>query len=266
MNNIFSYHRFLSLLRKDAADLRPKFIKILLISFGIGLIIFGFLNYNLRTNYEFGMSRFTILCIAVICYMIFAPFILYKRFNDRSAGVSYFMLPASQLEKWTVMFFYCVIVTPLLSLAALTFADLCLLPFYPLQGTTLWFLDGTVASVFSIMPFVTVTLYVLLFQSLFFLCNIWFQSRKGLKTVVVLIIISFAETLFSAMLIQLFPLSVADLTKVVENVGGSGFTFFIMHNLYNTVGLVQIVTLLLMGCMALGLWYASFLKLKEQEL
>ena len=55
MNNVFSYHRFSLMLRKDAADLRSNFIKILLISFGIGLFIFFMINYSADIS---GMQEF----------------------------------------------------------------------------------------------------------------------------------------------------------------------------------------------------------------
>jgi hypothetical protein len=252
---------------KDAADLRPKFIKTLLISFGIGMILFFFMNYNLRIgeSQQFDIVRFVIIGMVVLCNMIFAPFTLYKRFNERTTGVSYFMLPASQLEKWIVMLFYCLIVTPLLSVAALTLADLCLLPLYPLQGTQLWFMSETVSGIFTETPLTTVCLYVLMYQSLFFLCNIWFQSGKVQKTVAIVIIIGVVNSLFSTLLAELFPV-VSDLMKIARVAESNGLTTNMLHAMFSAEGLKHIASLCLLGGITSGLWFASFLKLKEQEL
>jgi len=269
MNNIFSYHRFLLMLRKDAADLRSQFIKILLISFGIGLVIFFLTNYSagISGGKEFEIVRFVIVVLVVVCNMLFAPFILYKRFNHRTTGVSNFMLPASQLEKWLSMFFYCLIVTPLLSIAALTLADLCLLPFYPLEGTSLWFLsDITVHSSVHI-PSTHIFLYMLVYQALFFFCNIWFQNSKVQKTFGVLIIVSVASALFSGILAGLFPMAdVSGLLKIVGNADDAQIATTMISGIYGTSGTWPIISLFLTVFTFMGIWYASFLKWKEQEL
>ncbi|MCL2098486.1 MAG: hypothetical protein FWH23_07000 [Bacteroidales bacterium] len=270
MNNTFSYHRFLLMLRKEAADLRPQFIKILLISFGIGLIIFFFINYSfgISGNSSFEIVRFVIGALVVVCNILFAPFILYKRFNYRTTGVNHFMLPASQLEKWLSMFFYCLIVTPLLSIAALTLADLCLLPVYPLAGTTLWFSDDSVSHIFAFMPTVNFFIYILIYQSLFFFCNIWFQRSKVQKTFAVLIIISVVSTLFSTLLAGLFPIAnVEDLVKItVENTNEMQIATTLIRSVYEGPTPWPTVALLLSVCTFLGIYYAGFLKWKEQEL
>jgi hypothetical protein len=257
------------MLRKDAADLRSKFIKILLISFGIGLAIFFLTNYStgISGSRDFEMVRFVIGTLAVVCNMLFAPFILYKRFNYRTIGVSHFMLPASQLEKWLSMFFYSLIVTPLLSIAALTLADICLLPVYPLEGTTLWFLDGTASRVFAFMPLINFVAYMLLCQSLFFLCNIWFQSSKVQKTFAVLIIMGVVNTFFSGLLSGLFPATKAtDILNIAGNVNDTELATTMIRGIYDAPGPWPIVSLLLIVLVTFGIWYASFLKWKEQEL
>ena len=269
MNNVFSYHRFSLMLRKDAADLRSNFIKILLISFGIGLFFFFMINYSADISgmQEFENVRFVIIWLTVVCNMLFAPFILYKRFNYRTAGVSHFMLPASQLEKWLSMFFYCLIVTPLLSIVALTLADLCLLLFYPLSGTTPWFLDDVLANVFSFKPIVSLVLSLLLYQAIFFFCNIWFQKSKVQKTFAVLIILAVFSAFFSALLAGLFPVSnVPDLIKVAANNNDIQFATTMMRNIYDIGGTWSTVSLLLTIFTITGIWFASFLKWKEQEL
>jgi len=271
MNNVFSYHRFSLMLRKDAADLRSNFIKILLISFGIGLFFFFMINYfkqiEAPDSGEFERMRFIIIWLTVVCNLLFAPFILYKRFNYRTNGVSHFMLPASQLEKWLSMFFYCLIATPLLSIAALTLADLCLLPFYPLSGTILWFLDGTLPLVFSHILAVNFFIYILSYQALFFFCNIWFQKSKVQKTFAVLIILAVFSAFFSALLTGLFPLpNFTDLAKVGVYTNDIHLATTMLRGIYNIGGAWSTVSLLLTIFTITGIWYASFLKWKEQEL
>lgn len=270
MNNVFSYHRFLLMLRKEAADLRHKFIKTLLIAFGIGLFFFFLINYfkqiEAPESGEFEKVRLLIGTLVVLCNMLFAPFILYKRFNYRTVGVSHFMLPASQLEKWLSMFFYCIIVMPLLTIAALTLADLCLLPFYPMSGTSLWFLDGIATRAFGIMP-LGFFLYLLLGQSLFFLCNIWLQSSKVQKTFAVLIIISVANGLFSRLLLELFPIAdSSDMLNISVSIAESYQAGDAIQAIFGTRETWQIVSTFLTILIPMGVWYASFMKWKEQEL
>ncbi len=114
MNNIFSLHRFLLLLRKEAADLRPKFLKIALIPFCVALGCFVltkiFPDIEHISSNVFDEIRVLIGGITICWCTWVAPFMLYKHFNHRVKGVNYFMLPASQLEKWLSMFFYCIII------------------------------------------------------------------------------------------------------------------------------------------------------------
>lgn len=263
MNNVFSHRRFFSLLLKDAADLRPKFIRLLLVSSGIGLITFLLANFvfNAVGVEQYDNIRIGIGIFAVLCITLFAPFQLYKHFNHRTMGVSCFMLPASQLEKWLSMFIYCLIVTPLLSVLTLTLVDICLLPVHP-KGVTLWFLSDIARTIFRHIgdprvPYLTIVGA----QALLFLCNIWFQDSKVRKVFAVIIIIIIVDTTLSRLFFD---------KSFIENELGVGSTeaAFIINlgRAYTSMGFWHTVKYFLTALIPIGLWYASFLKWKEQEL
>jgi len=263
MNNVFSHRRFFLLLQKDAADLRPKFIRLLLVSFGIGLLTLLLANYVMN-EVHYDIFRLIVGVLVVTCVTLFAPFQFYKHFNHRTMGVSYFMLPASQFEKWLSMFFYCLIVTPVLSILALTLADLCMLPVYPWDGMTLWFLGDTAHTAFNQLGNLSIS-YLLIFgilggQSLFFLCNTWFQESKVRKTFAVIIII----IIVNITLRSFFDESIVSKMLTI-NTGEDTFYLSITDEL-NNLRFWQTVRIILLVPIPIGLWYASFLKLKEQEL
>ena len=111
MNNTFNFNRFKNLLLKDG--------KMYIRNFGTGIIVFCCLNAIFWVfNLLFGthseqIFRFGMLCTWTGLAMMFVPSKVYGNANLSREGVGFAMLPASSLEKFTSMFIYCAIVTPI---------------------------------------------------------------------------------------------------------------------------------------------------------
>ena len=112
MNNTFAFNRFKNLLLKDG--------KMYIRNFGTGLIVFCCLNaifwiFNLLFGSEtMPPVRFGMLCVWTALAMMLVPSKVYGNANLSREGVGFAMMPASSLEKFVSMFFYCAIVTPVI--------------------------------------------------------------------------------------------------------------------------------------------------------
>ena len=131
MNNTFAFNRFKDLLLKDG--------KMYIRNFGTSIIVFCCLNAIFWIfNLLFGttsdsMFRFGMLCLWTTLAMMMVPSKVYGNANLSREGVSFAMLPASSLEKFTSMFLYCAIVTPLVVFFGGYLVD-ALLSLFPFGG------------------------------------------------------------------------------------------------------------------------------------
>ena len=272
MKNIFNGKRFMALLKKDAQDLRSQYLKLILIIACTFLVIFFLFAFFGKDNFtEYVITRFTISGIFLWGIMLIAPFQLYKRFNHKIYGVNYFMLPASQFEKWASMFFYCVIATPVVLILTVTLIDLCLYPFYPWEEKSLWFNFSEINFLEDQVKLIDTLIIFLSIQSLLFLGNIWFQRAKIQKTIVATIILMVFHFIFILILVKVFGQPSSSI-----NINGFGVISFnkAMNMTYSQaegmLGFSKIWSILNVTITYLiapiGLWAVSFMKMKEQQL
>jgi len=253
MKNIFNGKRFVMLLQKEAQNLRSQYFTLILIVTCVFLVASLLFAVSGNDNYViYGRLRFGIGNMLIWGSMLFAPFQLYKGYNHKIYGVNYFMLPASQTEKWMSMFFYCVIVTPVLMILSITLIDLCLYPFYPWVEKSLWYTTADTTSSDILM--------LLAFQSLFFLGNIWFQQAKVQKTIATVIILMVAYTV---------------LMVILGKVSGSGQmrstnSFSLSLSFGDLLDISQtwktIIQTIIFLVAPIGLWIVSFIKMKKRSL
>jgi len=257
MKNIFNGKRFTMVVKKDARDLFDQYFKLIIILTCTSLaffLLFAFFGKNF-TDYE--KTRSGINGIFVCVATLLAPFQLYKRFNHKIYGVNYFMLPASQAEKWLSMFFHCVIATPIVVILSITLIDLCLYPFYPWAEKSLWitsFDSGINFSRTTLGGFMT----FFIVQSFCFLGNIWFQRAKIQKTVVAIVILLVAHAIFMLILWKLFG--------AINYATGPSTSLTIedMMGFSKIWGIISMTIIYLVA--PVGLWIVSFIKMKEQQL
>ena len=171
------------------------------------------------------------------------------------------MLPASQTEKWLSMFFYCVIVTPVVIVLTVTLIDLCLYPFYPWAEKSLWFTFNNLDSNYDKTLFETL-LNLFAIQSMLFLGNIWFKRAKVQKTILTIIILMVAYAIFLLILAKTLG------TISINNSSGIGLSLSVDYK--NFLGVSKIWNTINMTISYLiapvGLWIVSFMKMKEQQL
>jgi len=265
MKNIFNGKRFLMLLKKEAYDLRSQYLKLMLIVACTFLVIFFFFSFFENNSYtSYKQACFVVGSVLVWGGTMFAPFQIYKHYNNKIYGVSYFMLPASQTEKWLSMFFHCVIVTPIVLILTITLMDLCLYPFYPLAEKSLF-------STFSYNPNfnnppktlseVLTTFFV--FQSLFFLGNMWFQRSKVQKTILAIIILLISYIILLLIMAKLSGLIDAARVSLPFNLS-INISLDDMSDIPQTWKIISKTISFLVA--PIGLWIVSFMKMREQQL
>ena len=131
MNNTFAFNRFKNLLLNDG--------KMYIRNFGTSLIVFCCMTAILwiftllfRASAP-ETSRFVIIVASTAFAMMLVPSKVYGKANLSREGVGFAMLPASSLEKFTSMFIYCAIVTPIIIFFGGYLVD-ALLSIFPFGG------------------------------------------------------------------------------------------------------------------------------------
>ena len=131
MNNTFSFKRFKDLLIHDGKMYYRNFGITLLIV--CSLPIYFMVNYLVFGTRTGGESRYVFINFIATMAMMVVPEKAYGKVNLSREGVGFAMLPASSLEKFFSMFFYCAIATPILALFGSYLVD-TLLSFLPFSG------------------------------------------------------------------------------------------------------------------------------------
>ena len=138
MNNTFNINRFGKVLKHDGLNFFPNIILALAIIWAIPVIMYLFtcLIPTDDTNQIYSpFSRIDLISTLSTIVLIIAPARLYRYCNDPRKGIGYAMLPASTLEKFLSMVFYCIIVTPIIYIAGALAIDSILAIFHgPYEG------------------------------------------------------------------------------------------------------------------------------------
>ena len=109
MNNIFSFERFLKVLKYD--------LKLRVPAIGTTFLVFLAMPHALHLLMDFGNSfpvsqRFDLYSVMTIMLIFFAPFSIYSSFKDKHGRGSFLMLPASALEKFASMVLVSLVLLP----------------------------------------------------------------------------------------------------------------------------------------------------------
>lgn len=207
------------------ADLNSTYSK-----FGISFLtlasmpIFSYLFYALfqvlQGNHWAGMSykaRLVLFVINLICICVTLPAKAYGHVTEKRAGSSFILLPVSTLEKFLSMFLVCFIVVPVCFIAGYALADLLVCLIDPSCGTPLADFSEFAMSVQRKFAFVwigdssyknsTVTTPVYYFYNIiqlvlyFLLGAICFKKSKVTKTILALILLSFAGSIIFSVIL-----------------------------------------------------------------
>lgn len=216
MNNTLNINRLWKVIKHDGYTFYHKFGLTLAIMFGIPIGIW-FINYISAEIGQTGISRYSILNTIASITMILAPARIYRDCNDPRKGIGFATMPASSLEKFISMFFYCIIVTPIIFWAGSIIIDTLLVlipcknPYKGFLTNNLFVFKDLIEQAFSqnevdpqyaiyfedIYRLFTINrlilikiLKVLFISSVFMLGNMIFKKHKTTKTIGVMLIIS----------------------------------------------------------------------------
>lgn len=120
MNNIFSFERFVKVLKYDLKMRVPVITTM--------FVVFLLLPHILHFIMNFGASfrealRMELIGTMMFCISFFAPFSIYAAFREKHGVGSYLMIPASVLEKFASMITVCCIVLPVAFFAGCLVVD-----------------------------------------------------------------------------------------------------------------------------------------------
>lgn len=189
MKNSFDFRRFGQVLVKDW--------KSYFRNFGVSLIVWcclPILLWMMTLVLDFTMCndrRFIFIGIFVFTAMMFIPSKVYGHANHSREGVSFAMLPATNVEKFFSMLFYCSIFTPLIVGLGNWFVDtlLALLPFGGFEGFV------TLPSKLTMTFIMLIVCTCFMLTSIFMYGNMMFKKRKVGKTVAWGLLIALVLTL-----------------------------------------------------------------------
>ena len=208
MNKTFDIKRFGNIVRYDAMSYFKNFgwTLIVLLALPIGIWFLFYTNMStFHSPYMHG-GRYAILKFIMILAVILAPSRLYKTCNDPRRGIQFAMLPASTLEKFLSMIFFCCVATPIIYMTGAVAIDtiLTLIP-----GNNPY--DGFVFNQIFNYDIVTIDpnmnsdaaeyydeitklpLYkffaFLAYVSIFIFTNMLFKKRKVSKTIGILVVV-----------------------------------------------------------------------------
>lgn len=123
MNNTLDINRLGKVVKHDAMSFFQNLSLALIILWAIPVVMWLFSSLTPGSHSIDSFARIGIISILSKILLIIAPARLYKYCNDSRQGIGYAMLPASSLEKFISMVFYCIIVAPIIYLAGALAVD-----------------------------------------------------------------------------------------------------------------------------------------------
>lgn len=256
MDNVFNLQRFLKLLAREINQLGFKMLAITGVTFGIFALSVLYSYIIEGDPFSFGYVAFALVLV------IISPLIFNKKLGKISS-VFDFMLPASTFEKFLAKWVICVVLVPLyIVLLLLVIGSLYLV----MPGGLC--VEGGTRMMNSLQSLsIENILFILAFQSFFFVGAYFFRTHVFLKACLSLIVYF---VLFSLIFVisHKYILDVHGSATINMNLmtgapvvitKGGVFSLFgeksnlIIHTILNLVA-------------PLGLWVVSFLKLREIEI
>lgn len=219
MNNTLNINRLGKVIKRDGSTYIQNMGWTLVILFAIPLVLWLIRSITISDVPQEALSRITLINLLKIGALIIVPVRLYKDYNDSRKGISYAMLPASSLEKFISMVFYCIIVTPIIYTAGAIVVDTILAAIpgkNPYEGFAItelfnkftavdkFMIDNnlnindqpvkdTITYISQISPvwfFVQRILNVIMVASIFMFGNMIFKKRKTQKMIGIIILLS----------------------------------------------------------------------------
>jgi len=247
MEQVLNINRFGNLLWRSQVQNKQVYIRLSIICCAV-FVMLGFINVVLGTG---NMGLYTVMINVMI---VLAPVAFFFRRRTHTSHLYEFTLPASVLEKFLVKLLNCTLILPMI-IIALSYILIGIFKVIPHDA-----ISGIAEQSYALMNEETIAGYwsLIVFQSVFLCGSYFFKDSAFIKTILVLLGILFV--IFLIALIYVFSL----------------FDFFSGDFQFNNIGtsVVKnentfdkgIIKYIIYYFMPLGLWFASFLKLKETEI
>lgn len=189
MNNTFNFKRFSSVVANDwHALLRNYGITILI--FCCLPVLFWLASLVFKGGEITQDTRWSLVGFATALAVMNAAEKIYGDVNLPRKGISFAMLPASSLEKFFSMLFYCAIVVPVVAMIGLWCVDaiLALLPVSIYNGV-LYIRFADTPDIGTLIVFFIVCSWLV--SALFMFGNMLFKRRKTAKTFACSLLVAF---------------------------------------------------------------------------
>ena len=184
MNNIFSFDRFLKVLKYDLKMRVPAIATMFLGFMLLPHVLHLFLNFG--SGFREGL-RMELIGTMLFCISFFAPFSIYAAFREKHGVSSYLMIPASGLEKFASMMLVCIIIVPVAFFAGSLVVDsLFTLIFKDIYGG---FISWQQFEAEFDLCNAIITIFSIVGAAL--LGNVLFKKRASAKTVLCLLALAF---------------------------------------------------------------------------
>lgn len=275
MNNTFNFNRFCKVVSLDVKRYVNQFGLTFLILCALPIVL-----WLLTLVFGFTMpriARFGVAYIAVFLSAILVPSKAFGHINLQREGVSFAMLPASSLEKFLSIAIICIL-TPVLVMACSYVVD-SLLVLLPFGGFDEFVSGGTIKSVSSYMflevygdgadskAFVMDVLgdlvsheeiryfsSMMFYIALFLFGNSLFKTHKTAKTLVILIVFSYAVSMIVRIVAGLGYIPAEWVTQGID-----------YNVLLDKVRTVKLLSGIIYALITLGLFVGTFFKVKNQK-
>ena len=210
----FDFNRFGKLFVSDLKNAYAQFgntLLILVIAAHVSWITGLVFHFGDALNECYPTARCIVACTVCTLAVYMAPSRIYKNVNIPGKGNYFAMLPASLPEKFVSMLIMCIVVVPVIYMLSFFVLDVLLtaLPFGPYKEfiwkTELDVIIDRVTDFAAVTPRMLVQslLSAVGGASLFVMTNTIFKTHKFSKTIMWIIIISFALSLVSVPIAQI---------------------------------------------------------------
>ena len=247
MEQVLNINRFGNLLWRNLVQNKQVYIRLSIICSAV-FVFLGFFNV------VFGKENMVLYTVMINFMIVLSPVAFFFRRRTHTSHLYEFTLPASVLEKFLVKLLNCTLILPMI-IIALSYILIGIFKVIPHDA-----ISGIAENVYVSISGDTIAAYwsLIVLQSVFLCGSYFFKDSAFIKTVLVLFGILFVISLIA--LIYVFSL----------------FDFFSGDFQFNNIGTSvvknentfdkSIIRYIINYFMPVGLWFASFLKLKETEI
>lgn len=184
MNNIFSFDRFLKVLKYDLKMRVPAIGTMFLVFLVLPHVLHFVMNYDSVFRESL---RVELIGTMLFCISFFAPFSIYSVLREKQGAGSYIMIPASGLEKFASMVLICSVILPIVfCVGSLIVDSLFTLVFRNMYGG---FISLQQADAKFELGRVFVTVFSIVGAAL--LGNAVFKGKASFKTILCLLVIAY---------------------------------------------------------------------------